>query len=204
MKVKSKTKEALEDEVTMGPRYCVELHCEELELANLNDIFVKWRLDDEPVVQLVNNQPLPGDPDANEFVKDSQSDVAESHLEDDFEVSRSWIDTFLENNNPATDNRLLPSTKVDSKEADHSESESSAPPLIIDGIYPTKSASSMFPTSKWCQNKESVKITFMVGELLSESSYEIQLTDNHLSFATTVEEKRYYQSPCTIGYNRNI
>ena len=196
LQAESKMKEASIDEVTMGPRYCVELFCESFETTSLCDIFMKWRLDGEAVVQSRIHPPPSNKSDEVESDEDSQSIVAETNVEEkSFEVSESWMKLFMESKDGASVNNPTPPAAANtSQEEKNSESEILTPLQIADIIYPTKSASSVFPLSKWSQNSEHVRIVFMVGELLSKSNYDLQLTDNHLTFTTTVGDKRYCQS----------
>lgn len=190
IEVKPKMKETQEDEVTMGPRYCVELACELFEPTNLLDIFMKWRSGDKTVTQSASNSSPSNKLDEDGSVEDSESGAVGSNLEGDKDdVLESWIGFLTESKNSSSDD-LTPSTAVDSKRIT-CESDCSVPLQIVEGIYPTKSASSVFPSTKWCQNEDVVRITFVVDGVLSESDYELQLTDNHLKFATTAGGKRY-------------
>ena len=173
-KVKPVSKEALEDAVTRGQRYLVDLfHLQGSQVTDMKDLFMKWRSGEPVVLDAAGSNRVETEQDGEDEEKEAKQPNA-LEVDEKFDVSNGWVEFF---------NAQKDSVVAKDKNEDESQ--------IVDAIYPTKSSSSVFPISKWCQNDEKVIVTFMVGEVGCRANYDVQFTANHLTFSTTVAGKRY-------------
>ena len=165
--VKCALKEAVKDEMTLGPRYMIDLvHQQKCGTVNLADLMMAHKLGGEPP-KLVQDVEL----------VEKVNDLDLSIDEEECEVSSQWLDLFRPDQ---TD----PSAA--SGEKNEEQAETCAP--LVDELYPKKSTSSCFPTTKWAQNEQDVTVTFLLGEVVH---YEVRLSDNHLCFESNHNGKKY-------------
>ncbi len=199
------------NEVTKGPHYRISLiNRQETEPQNLAE-------------QMISQQraiPLENDEDflaavrcstahkkhieAEEMKKATRQaqQLFEDEDERKFDISPSWIEEFAlhcstgteknpnpqssQTNKPADAVSALPLKKINPKPVADSDSSLT----LIEHTMPLKDKASHFPTTKWWQNDENINITFFVDNV---SAYNLELTEDHLSFLADVNGLRYIE-----------
>lgn len=200
-----KSKASGVDEVTNGPHY--QVHLKNRETGETKDIAQQMisgnfavHMEDGDCDSTLRSSLLSKKQSEENNLKDI-SLKAKTTIEDEdeqkFDVSPDWLEFFYKCSETESHPTTQPNATTSIDEASKpSDIETNVKPLVeleksltlFEYTLPLKDNSSRFPTTKWSQNKQDVFVTFFIEPV---GLYNLELTENHLTFSTEVNGLKY-------------